>query len=155
MNNTGGEYIALHVNMCFMGSSLIIKYAKKYGIPVRIFHSHNAGDMYPSRSLVRRGITEYEYKHVLRYSTNFIACSDWAGNYMFRGKPFHIIPNAIETEKYRFNQHIRDRKRKELAIGDRDFLIGFVGRLQYQKNPLFLIDLFKRVSLQIPDAKME
>ena len=62
-----------------------------------------------------------------------------------------MIPNAIDTEKYRFNPEIRDEVRCSLGIQDK-FVIGHIGRFVYQKNHDFLIDIFNEVHKQNHNA---
>ena len=61
----------------------------------------------------------------------------------------HIMPNAIRTDKFFFNQAIRERVRTNLGIADR-FAIGTVGRLSYQKNSIFLIEIMKELHKMQP-----
>lgn len=62
-----------------------------------------------------------------------------------------IMNNAIDTEKYAYNEEIRNKKREELQIGDR-FCIGHVGRFAEQKNHAYLIDIFYEVHKKKEDA---
>ena len=55
-----------------------------------------------------------------------------------------IIRNAIDTEKYLYNEKIRNVIRDDFEIQD-CFVVGHVGRLCYQKNSLFVLDIFKKV----------
>lgn len=59
-------------------------------------------------------------------------------------KKVHIIKNAINLEKYQYNETIRKVKREELGVND-EVLIGNVGRFHFQKNHEFLIDIFQHV----------
>ena len=56
-----------------------------------------------------------------------------------------------QTEKYAYNEEIRNKKREELQIGDR-FCIGHVGRFAEQKNHAYLIDIFYEVHKKKEDA---
>lgn len=148
-----GEFAAVHVNSCFIGNALPLRYAKKYRVPIRVFHSHNAGNMFPSESRITKMIRKYEWKEILRYSTHLFACSDLAGRYMFGSCDFSVIPNAIDVEQFQFSEQIRERKRAELELGDA-FTIGFIGRLQYQKNPIFLLEIFAELIKKEPNSKL-
>ena len=81
-------------------------------------------------------------------STDYMACGKKAGEYLYgkanmKNGRVRIMNNAIDTEKYAYNEEIRNKKREELQIGDR-FCIGHVGRFAEQKNHAYLIDIFMR-----------
>lgn len=63
-----------------------------------------------------------------------------------KSKRIMILYNAIDTKKYRYNALIRADIRKELGLDDSSFTIGHVGRLTYQKNQFFLLDIFKELT---------
>ena len=56
-------------------------------------------------------------------------------------KKHHIINNAIQTNAYAYNEKARDEIRNTYGLDDR-YVLGHVGRFQYQKNHEFLIDIF-------------
>ena len=62
-----------------------------------------------------------------------------------------IINNAIDIEKFIFNQNIREKIRKQLNVEDK-FVIGHIGRFSYQKNHEFLVDMFKNISNENSEA---
>jgi len=66
------------------------------------------------------------------------------GKSIDKSKRYKIIPNAVDTEKYKFDPEVRETVRKELGIEDK-FVIGHIGRFVYQKNHDFLIDIFSEV----------
>ncbi len=152
------NYVAVHLHSNFPRYIAPLKYAKKYGITKRIFHSHNTKDMYPSSSIItnsRKWITEeVTIQNLGKYATHLWACSEQAGKYMFRDKYlYEVIPDAIDAKKFQFNELTRKEKRLELDLKD-EFVIGFVGRLQYQKNPEYLIEIFNAICKKNPKAKL-
>ena len=75
-----------------------------------------------------------------------VACSKEAGEWLFGNKKkVNVIPNGIELEKYVYDENIRNRVRKEFSILKEEILIGNVGRLEEQKNQLFLIKALKKL----------
>lgn len=144
------EYAALHINATIMTHERLAKCAARYGIPKRIFHSHNA-IFDESLSMPRKIMEEHARKTVLKYCTNFFACSSLAGRYMFHNDNFRIIPNAIDTGRFQYDKFVRKEVRNELHLGHKK-VIGFTGRLHEQKNPLFLIDIFNEVHKRRPDT---
>lgn len=90
------------------------------------------------------------------FATNYFACSENAGRWLFGNKTFNqnkvkIIHNAIETERFKYNENIRNSIRKELHIEDK-FVLGHVGRFVKQKNHDFLIDIFYEVYKKNKDS---
>ncbi len=134
------EYKIVHSHLdCMAGIPL--KYAKKHGVPVRIAHSHNNNQdknlKYPIKLVYRSQIP--------KYATHLFACSKEAGDWMFLGRTYQIINNAIEASKYIFSPQIRTRVRREFGISEEQFVIGHVGRFAPQKNHMFIVDIFSKV----------
>lgn len=138
------EIKAVHMHMNNINFITPLKYAKKYNIPLKIYHSHNSGNMFGEPSQLFKLMENYNRKILKKYTDKLIACSEDAGKWMFGSSKFQVIKNAINAKEFTFNEYVRVIKRKELGI-DNKKVVGFVGRLQYQKNPEFLIDVFKEI----------
>ncbi|WP_161555422.1 glycosyltransferase [Paraeggerthella hongkongensis] len=77
-----------------------------------------------------------------------LTCSDLAASFMFGDeKNVLMIHNAIDLQKFRFNEEARNNIRKKLNIYN-DIVVGFVGRIAYEKNPSFLLDIADSLSKQ-------
>lgn len=133
------EYKIMHSHIDSM-SYLPLLAAKKAGIPVRIAHSHNTSIdrdfKYPLKQYFR-----FKIKSV---ANTYFACGKEAGEFLFGNDEFTVIPNAVEAEKFYYDENIRVRKRNELGLIN-EFVIGHVGRMSYQKNHKFLIEIFNDV----------
>nr|AIA89437.1 Glycos_transf_1 [uncultured Bifidobacterium sp.] len=55
-------------------------------------------------------------------------------------------------KKFSYNPQVRKEKRQELGIQDNTTVIGFVGRLEYQKNPQLLMRIFIEYHAANPDS---
>ena len=124
---------------------MFLKYAKKYGIPMRIAHSHNID--FQTNDNLKKIIGNVFKKPLIKYSTDYFACSKIAGEWLFGKKivesdKFKVIHNAIDYEKFKYDEKVRKEIRKTLKINDSDIVIGNVGRFSNQKNHLFLLDIF-------------
>lgn len=108
-----------------------------------ISHSHSTRySEYKLRSvrnwLISRGIG--------KAADVWAACSNEAGEFLF-GKGYRkspkklIVINGIECKDYVFNESTRVQKRQEFGIGDDEIIVGHIGRMAPQKNPLFIIDI--------------
>lgn len=138
-----GEYNAIWVNLCSLANIDYLKMAKKYGIPVRIIHSHNSRNM---DSRLRGILHKINRKKIGRIATDYWACSYEAAKWFYpdeiiRSDKYRLIYNAIDTSSYRFCQDIRDKYRKELNTDDK-IVLGHIGRMHFQKNQSFLLDIF-------------
>lgn len=82
-------------------------------------------------------------------ATDFWACSKSAAEWLFGERipenKIKIMNNAIETEEFVYKKDVRQRLRKEFGVEDK-FVIGNIGRLVYQKNQEFLLDVFAKVA---------
>ena len=92
------EYMIIHVHQDCL-SSVILKVAAQHNVPVRIAHSHNANQdrdiKYPIKLLCMRSIP--------KYATHLFACSTAAGDWMFRGAPYQLFANAVDTADFTFS----------------------------------------------------
>lgn len=130
--------------------------AKKAGVPVRISHSHSTSNPKEwKRNIIKNILRPFSKK----YATDYFACSELAGRYLFGSKAFDqgkvkIIHNAIDLDKFKFDPDARKKLRKELGIDEKTIVVGHVGRFVKQKNHDFLIDVFKEYHTKNPDSKL-
>ena len=131
------EYKIVHVHQDCL-SSVILKVAKKCGVPVRIAHSHSGSQDKNPKYLIKLFYKQF----IPAYATHLFACGTEAGEWMFGGAPFRILNNAIDTSRYSYNAERHYSIRRELQIPDSAFVIGHVGRFNTVKNHTFLLDVF-------------
>ena len=142
------EYRIVHSHLDCM-STYPLRAAKKAKVPVRIAHAHSTNQD-RNWKLAFKLISK---KLISLYATDLFACSADAGEWMFGTKDVHILPNAIDIERYAFNLLIRNQTRKALGLDDA-FVIGHVGRFSAVKNHSFLIDVFAQIKRQKPNSKL-
>ena len=140
------DYDLIYSNVSYK-SIFYFSEAKKYKIKNIAIHSHATQSSDKKINNIMGNIIQIK---VNKYTNYKLACSELAGEAMFKNKKFTIINNAIDYNKYRFNFDIRKRIRKELKIKDDNIILGFVGRFTQQKNVYFFIDLIKK----LPDKYM-
>lgn len=140
------EYKIVHSHIDSM-SYLPLLAAKKSGVPIRIAHSHNTAiDLdfkYPLKQLFRMNLPTV--------ATDYLACGEEAGRFLFGKREFGIIHNAIDADKFSFCETTRAAKRAELGLTDNLAIVN-IGRLSYQKNHEFLIDVFSEILKLQPNA---
>ena len=145
------KYKIIHTHMDAMGA-WVLKIAEECGVPVRIAHSHNTQHL--STNPLKLFFLEKARKNINKYATHRMACSDVAGRWLFGDKPFTVVHNAIEVERFAFDEEERKRIRELYDVRDDEFLIGHVGRFDTQKNHSFLIDVFADVVKEKPNCKL-
>ena len=139
------HFDALYYNTCDIVSIDMLRFAKAAKIPVRIIHSHNTDNQVKMTAFHR--LTERINRSELHcYATHFFACSRAAGNWMFGNRRFTIIKNGISLKKYAFSVASRISCRAEIK-SNAATIIGCVGRLDPQKNPLFAVEIARQLCL--------
>ena len=142
------DVIVLNTNSLEYVFPLVL--GKVFGIPVRVIHSHNSG--FENKQGLARRLLVGMNKTLLAWSANLrFACSQFAGQWMFKDNPYHVIYNAIDIHKYDADLAIRDEMRLALNL-DTALTLLHVGRFSYQKNHSFLLDIFKEVHSIHPDS---
>ena len=142
---------AVYVNTMNGMGFLYTDVAKRKGVPVRVAHSHNSA--FGSGQAATKAVMHNFGKAVLGGSaTARLACSDEAGRYLFGGRPFTVVNNGIDTDRFAFNPDARAELRERFGIPQDAPLFGSVGRLAEAKNPLFQIRTFAEILRLEPSA---
>ena len=129
------------------------KLAHDAGIPVRVVHSHCGG----FKNLKYHVIKTLSIPYLLKYPTDYLACSDLAAEWKFprsviRNHRYTVIRNAVDTDQFRLDPKLRRKTREMLGIPEVAPILGHVGRFSLQKNHAFLIDIFAAVHRKSPEA---
>lgn len=116
-------------------------------VKVRINHSHMAEKKKGLKNQIYYG-TRLILGRL--FATDYFACGRDAGIYLFGKRNLdsgkvHIMYNAIDMDKFKFNNTIREEMRRKNNIEEKEIVIGHVGRFFEQKNHKFLIDVFKEL----------
>lgn len=144
-----GKYKIVHAHMDGM-NGLVLKRAKQCGIKTRISHSHNTEHL--TTNSIKKKFHEYSRKKIGKYATQCWACSGNAGKWLYGEKTsFEVVPNAIEVKRYLFDEEKRREVREKLQLEGK-FVIGHIGRFDYQKNHAFLLSAFAKVAKAQEDA---
>lgn len=144
------NYDIIHCHVLNMGA-FYLYYAKRYGIKIRILHSHVT-------KTADSKIHEIRNKVLLPVAINnanyFFACSKDAGKQIFNSREFIVINNAIDGKRFVYNEKFRKEIRERYKISDKSIVIGNIGRLCNQKNQKFLIDVYEKIMLKNSDTKL-
>ena len=144
VRNNKYDIVHVHGNSALIMPDLLG--AKIGGAKIRIAHSHSTS----CNNMMLNSLVKPIFLHLY---TVALACSKKAGEWMFGNKPFIIMQNAIDIEKYKYDAHKRTIVRNELNISD-CFVIGHVGQINENKNQMFLVKLFKEYKEINPNSKL-
>lgn len=146
-----GRYDAIHIQANNGIAFYLTNLAQQAGIPQRIVHSHNSG--VEASTLTKKTMNMILKRKWAETPTDLWACSEIAGQYLFEKQDFKIFYNGIDLDKYSFSIEKRERIRESLGIDDDAFLLGSLGRLTTQKNPLFQLSVFSELRKLRPSAR--
>lgn len=142
------EHRIVHVHQDCL-SSVALRCAKECGVPVRIAHSHSSSAVKNMKYYIKL----YYMKQIPRYATNLFACGKQAGDWMFNGRKYEIVRNAIDTTKYQYSFNIAKQVREELGLSE-DIVIGHVGNFTLAKNHSFLLEIFREILKKESKARL-
>lgn len=146
------QYDAVHVHeseTCYVA----LQVAKKLGIRCRVAHSHTCSPYEGIKGELRRlsgCVLNYHF------ASHVIGCGKLAGERVFgkwnmRRPKARVLPNAIDTAKFAYDEKIREEVRAELGLEGK-FVLGMVGRLCVEKNYPFALELVASACREDPDC---
>lgn len=147
------EYLIVHCHLNHW-CGLVLQGAKHAGIPVRIAHSRTSLEKNSLKNVIKNILK----RKVSKTATHKFAVSQKAGKWLFGTKALAngeiiIWPNAIDCEKFRFDENNRKTTRKKLGLTNELVLIH-VGNIRPEKNHMFLLKVFAEIKKKSKDAKM-
>ena len=150
------HYDIIHIHSSVIGfTSLVLRESRKANIPIRISHAH--GKFNEGR--IKKFLHDFLRAYIRKESTIYAGCSRQAGVYLFGEKgvcsaKWEMVPNAIETDRFSYNDNARIAHREEIGISDNEILLGAVGYLENVKNHVFLIDIMANLKARDISAKL-
>lgn len=125
--------------------------ARLAGVKKIIVHSHNTYGLHPTLHKLFRILLG-------KCKIERLACSIAAGDWLFgksamRKGQIKVIYNGIRPEDFAFDKVTREKKRTELGL-ENQLVVGHVGRFMRQKNHKFIVEIFHKIYLSRPDAKL-
>lgn len=155
--NQNGTYQAIHAHTLF-NCGIAMKAAKKSSVDIRISHAHTTADN--EVGLARKIYISLMRKLILDNSTNLLACSDLAGEYLFgteniKSDKYTMFPNLISYENIIGVKHEDIKKfRIENKLQKDDLVIGHIGTFKESKNQKFLLKIVKVLKEQNKSVKL-
>ena len=138
-----GPYDVVHSHLHHF-NGLVLRVAKRCGVPIRIAHSHVA-DMDSNAGPLRRLYLRAADRWLQTNATLGLACSAQAAADLF-GKiglsdpRWHVLSYGIDIAPFGLPPQ-RERVRAELGLAPDDLVLGHVGRFDPQKNHAFLLEV--------------
>ena len=139
------SYTGIHVHGNSATMALDLMLAKRCGVPVRVSHGHNTKTSFPILHRIFLPL-------MLSTANRYAACGRAAGEWLYGGRNFTVLPNAINSEQFSFSKEDRELCRKEYRIPDTARVILHVGSFNAQKNHAFLLDVFFKTAAKDPLA---
>jgi hypothetical protein len=106
---TEGGYGCVHINMLSAANLVPVMAARKCKVQV-IVHSHNTQTVGIHRKILHKLNSGY----LRSLPVTRLACGIQAGKWMYGKKPFEVIPNAIDTDRYQYNEETRKQMIAEI-----------------------------------------
>lgn len=146
----------VHVNTSVLRNAFWAVSAEKNGVKKIFVHAHNSS--YGARNFIKKSVYEISgvlYRKKIKTSKiELLAASREAGQWMFRGLPFEVIDNGVDTNMYLFSDAKRNLMREKLSLNSNSIVVISVARLAYQKNQDKTIDVFSQMIKKRPNEDL-
>ena len=129
------HYSIVHVNIPGPFGVMVLSIAKKDGA-FPIYHSHNPKSKESFKAYLSTLICDPLCTNIAELR---LACSQETGISTFGKRNFTKLRNCIDVSRFSFDFSARSEIRNELCINEDTLLIGTVGRIEKQKNPIFTL----------------
>ena len=141
LKNMGDNYDVAYFNMYSLSWILPIVFCLKRGFRV-VVHAHNnalhtGGPLLWMHKFCRRIL---RHKKIVRLTNSELSSSF----FFYPEDDVQLIHNAIDIDRFAFNEDARDQTRESLGVAGRT-VYAFVGRLDWQKRPEFVVDVFAEI----------
>lgn len=146
--NNEYKIVHSHINTFSM---YVLRAAEKANIPVRVSHSHIA----PTKNNIHLKLPFrlYTKNKLTTFTTHNFACGTEAGKWLYQNEKFQVVNNAIDTNKFLYNNEERINIRKKYNL-ENNYVIGHIGRFFHQKNHDFIIEVFKKIVDKNSNARL-
>ena len=123
------DYYHIHLNEL---SWIVVFYLNSIGKKNIFIHSHNFFSSKHSsfKSIIHRTLL----RTFLKKNYCLISCSNEAGDWLFGKREFILLKNSFDLEKFSY-KGVSKKPNEKVRV-------GFLGRLEDQKDPLAAVDLY-------------
>lgn len=144
------KYDSVHVHIASEINFLPLIAAKRAGVKP-IAHVHFSA---PS-SAWRKVLFALVKGQFRKIPSHHFACGTDAGKWFWGSEDFCVISNGVDVEEFALHSETRQTLRQEFDIDDETVALGYVGRFEPVKNPLFTLQVVKNIRERYPDKKVK
>lgn len=149
------KYDCIHDHLSSLSYIAPLIIGNKNKVKMLVAHSHNTSQ---GHGIVGNILHNVNKSRIGKCCTHLMACSSDAGYWMFGKKLWEnkgrVVRNGINVNLFLYNSEIREQMRHKMGIEDGTIVVGFSGRFEEQKNPLFVIKIFRDLKKYIPNARL-
>lgn len=127
--------------------------AWRCGIRIRINESISMAHGADKKTALKLMLKPFSKCFSTHYVANGEACGKWQFGTAYDEGRVTIFKTVINAGKNRYDKELREKCRKMFGL-ENNIVIGYIGRLTVQKNPLFTIDIFKEIAKIEEKAKL-
>ena len=141
-----GRYDIVHCHQNFSSfTSLFLAFI--HNVPIRIIHAHGYKKINTKKEKIKTILLRFINS---LFSNYYFACSNDAGNWLYGKKwksnnHYFLMKNAINTKKFKFDNNIRLKYRKEFNIENDCKILIHIGRFSQEKNHQFLLEIISKI----------
>lgn len=152
-----GNYSIIHIH-CSNGQGLLYSHiARTTGVKNVIVHIHST-DVDGKFRLLKKVFHNGCKRAFQNAPTEKIACSELAAKWLYdvetiENNKYILLKNGIEINKYTFTQSIREEYREKVGWNNKKIIIN-IGRMEEQKNQLFLLKVFNEILKKDDDYRL-
>lgn len=152
-----GPYDAVHAHTLFH-CGIVILAAFLAGTKIRIAHAHTTADK--NDSYLRKMYMMLMRFLIRTFSTNLLACSNEAGQYLFgeqgvKKEKYCYFPNPINYWEFLRPKEIHMKRFKlEEGLRNQGIIIGHIGTFKASKNHAFLLSIMEHLIKIDPAANI-
>ena len=152
---TSGTYDAVHAHVEFF-SGLVVLIASLAGIKTRIVHCHTDCRTKRSHLTWQRKLYQNSMSQLVRwFSTDRVGASKVAAQSMFGTQSAKIIYCGVNLDQFTMAAQEKGiQRRQALGIGDRQIVLGHVGRMETVKRHELLLEILQNVLEEGVDAQL-
>lgn len=130
-----------HINTI---SFIPLRVAKKCNVPIRIAHNHStSAPEEVKKNIIKKILKLFSTIYPTHYMSPTIETGKWLFGKSISEEELFIVNNAIDLNKFSFDSIVRQKLRYKLGYTEEDIIIGNIGRMVWQKNQKFVIEVFE------------
>lgn len=143
------QYEIIHYNTAFSMAYVHCLLLKIVNPKIKIIvHAH--GDHVNPPYVAIKKLFHYLVRNLFGWVADYsLSCSSLSGEWMFtkrriNSSKYRIIKNATGLDHYSFDNILRANIRERIGAGTK-LVIGTIGRIEYQKNPYYILSIIKEL----------